>query len=108
MSVQVSIFGSTVTGAAPGWTRETVVSVLGRLELDLSGSSPADGAKLTVVTVLGSNKIVLPAGTRASVSGFSILGARRVDVSRADGPAVSVRVNTFIGSTKITDETQAR
>jgi hypothetical protein len=108
MGVQVSIFGSTVTGAAPGWTRETVVSVLGRLELDLSGSPPADGAKLTVLTVLGSNKIVLPAGTRVSVSGFSIVGARRVDLSQGDGPAVSVAVNALIGSTMITDETQAR
>jgi hypothetical protein len=104
MGVQLSIFGSTVTGAAPGWTRETVVSVLGRLELDLSGSRPADGAKLTVVSVLGSNKIVLPEGARVSVSGFSIVGARRVDVSQGDGPAVSVAVSTLIGSTMITDK----
>ena len=104
MGVQVSILGSTVTGAAPGWTRETVVSVLGSLKLDLSGSPPADGARLTVAALVGSNTIILPAGTRVSVSGLSIFGARRVKVSPGDGPAISVAVYAVFGSTKITDE----
>jgi len=105
MGVQVSIFGSTVTGAAPGWTRETVVSVLGSLNLDLSSSPPADGARLTVAALVGSNRIVLPPGTRVSVSGLSIFGARRVSVSQGDGPAISVAVYALLGSTKITDKT---
>jgi hypothetical protein len=104
MGVQVSIFGSTVTGTAPGWTKETLVSVLGSLKLDLSGSPPADGARLTVVAVWGRNTIVLPPGIRASVSGLSILGARRVNLTPGEGPAVSVAVYTLLGMTTITDD----
>jgi hypothetical protein len=103
MGVQVSIFGSSVTGTAPGWTRETVVSLLGSLKLDLRGSPPADGARLTVVAVVGSNKIILPAGTRVSVSGLTILGSRKVKVAQGEGPAVSVAVYALLGSTGITD-----
>lgn len=104
MGIQVSIFGSSVTGAAPGWTKETVVSVLGSLKLDLSGSPPAEGARLTVVAVVGSNKIILPRGTRASVSGLSIVGSRNVKIAQGEGPAVSVAVYALFGATTIADE----
>ena len=104
MSVQVSIFGSSVTGAAPGWTKETVVSILGSLKLDLSGSPPADGARLTVVSVVGSTRIVVPKGTRVSVSGLSIVGSRKLKVAQGEGPGVSIAVYALLGSTKITDE----
>lgn len=104
MGIQVSIFGSSVTGTAPGWTKETVASVIGSLKLDLSGSPPAEGARLTVVAVVGVNKIILPRGTRVSVSGLSIFGSRKVKITQGDGPAVSVAVYALLGATTITDE----
>jgi predicted membrane protein len=104
MGLQVSIFGSSVTGAAPGWTKETVVSLVGSLKLDLSDSRPAQGARLTVVAVLGSTKVIVPTGTQISVSGLSIVGRRTVKVTPGEGPAVSVAAYSLVGATNITDE----
>ena len=104
MALQVSIFGSSVTGAVPGWTKETAVSLVGRLKLDLSDSRPAQGARLTVVAVLGSTKVIVPTGTQISVSGLSIVGSRTVKVTPGEGPAVSVAAYAPLGPTGITDE----
>jgi predicted membrane protein len=58
----------------PGWTKETVVAILGGGDIDLSSSPPGADARLTAVAILGGVKIILPPGTRVSVSGMALLG----------------------------------
>jgi hypothetical protein len=90
----------------PGWTKETVVAILGGGDIDLSNSPPGPDARLTAVAVLGGVKILVPAGTRVSVSGFALLGGREVKVSQSgDGPDIKMSLWAFLGGVQVEDLT---
>jgi hypothetical protein len=86
----------------PGWTKETVVSILGSGDIDLSSSPPGTDARLTAVAILGGVKVILPPGTRVSVSGMGLLGGRDVNVSQVgEGPQVKMSLWAFLGSVEV-------
>jgi hypothetical protein len=86
----------------PGWTKETVVAILGGADLDLTSSPPVPGARLTAVAILGGVKILVAPGTRVSLSGFGLLGGREVNVSQqGDGPEVNMNLWTFLGGIEV-------
>ena len=90
----------------PDWRKETVVSVLGGNEVDLSESPPASDARLTAVAVLGGVKITLPAGTRVSVSGLGLLGGRDVKVSQqGEGATIKLALWAFLGGIEVVEAT---
>jgi hypothetical protein len=97
--VNVSIFGGLNRRPfPPGWTKETVVAILGGAEIDLSGSPPGPGARLTAVAILGGVDILVAPGTRVSVSGFGMFGGREVKVSQlGEGPEVRMNLWAFLG-----------
>jgi hypothetical protein len=76
----------------PGWSKETLVAVLGGGEVDLSESPPAGVGVLTGVAVLGGIDLRVAAGTRVSMSGFSLFGGRSVNVREGDGPLIRMRL----------------
>jgi hypothetical protein len=91
----------------PGWTRETVVSILGGGDIDLSSSPPGADARLTAVAILGGAKVIVPAGTRVSVSGMALLGGRDVKVSQVgQGPEVKMSLWSFLGGIEVTESEQ--
>jgi hypothetical protein len=101
--VNVAIFGGLNRRPfPPGWTHETMLSILGGAELDLSGSPPGEDALLRAVAILGGVKIMVAPGTRVSVGGFSLLGGRDVKVSQAgEGPAVKMSLWAFLGGVEV-------
>jgi predicted membrane protein len=88
----------------PGWTKETVVAILGGGDIDLSSSPPGADARLTAVAILGGVKIILPPGTRVSVSGMALLGGRDVKVSQVgQGPEVKMSLWTLLGGIEVAE-----
>jgi hypothetical protein len=104
-SVNVAIFGGLNRRPfPPGWTRETVIALLGGGELDLSESPSGPGARLTVVAILGGVRIAVPSGTRVSTGGFALFGGREVRVSQqGDGPQVKLSLWALFGGIKVTE-----
>ncbi len=89
----------------PGWTKETVVSILGGCDLDLSSSLPGSDARLTAVAILGGIDILVPYGTKVSVSGFGLLGGREIKVSqRGDGPEIKMSLWAFLGGIEVKEQ----
>jgi hypothetical protein len=100
--MNLAIFGGFSTPPFPsGWTKQTAVALLGGGELDLGASSPAPGAALTAVAVLGGIEIRVPPGTRVSMSGVSILGGREVKVTPGNGPELRVRAVAILGGVEV-------
>ncbi len=87
---------------APGWTKETLVAVLGGGDVDLSASPPGPDARLTAVAVLGGLDIIVAPGTRVSMSGFGLFGGRSVAVSQTgDGPEIRMSLWAVLGGIEV-------
>jgi hypothetical protein len=89
------------TELSSGWTDETSVSALSQTRIDAT-APPAEGARLTVISVLCKTTVLVPPGSRVELSGGDILGSHAVDVEpRPDGPAVHVQAIPVLGRIKI-------
>lgn len=88
----------------PGWKRETALVALGSGELDISDVPPAEGAKLTVVAIFGSARIVVSPGTKVRMQGFSIFGGRESSVAHGEGPEVNVNAIAIFGGVRIKEK----
>lgn len=85
----------------PGWKKETFVAIFGGGEVDLTDSPPDGEGSLKAVSVLGGMTLIVPAGTRISMSGASILGGRTVNVSEGDGPVIRLRAIAVLGGVEV-------
>jgi hypothetical protein len=100
--MNVAVFGGFGKAPfAPGWRRETAVSLLGGGDLDLAASPPAEDARLTAVAILGGIDVRVPPGSRIALSGLSLLGGREVKVTPGDGPMIEVRAFAILGGISI-------
>lgn len=100
--MDVAILGGRAYRFPPDWQKETIVSVFGGADLD-STAGAGSGARLTAVAVCGSVKLRVPAGSRVSMSGVSLLGGRKVSVAPGDGPEIAVKAVSVFGSVKVSD-----
>jgi hypothetical protein len=99
---EVQVFGGRSHSLPAGWTDETIVSVVGSVDLD--AGQPADGATLTVVAGVGSVNIRVPVGARVTMEGFTLLGGRKsVHASPGDGPRprITIRAYSLVGSVQV-------
>lgn len=102
--MHITLFGkSNASGFPIDWTQETVVSILGGVDLDLVKRPPAPGARLTVLHVLGGTDITIPNGRRLASGGLTILGRREIDVTPATGPDLTITVYNILGRVRITE-----
>jgi hypothetical protein len=101
--MNVAIFGGRRIQLPEGWGNQKLVSILGSVNVD-ARARPAESAKLTIVVVMGGALAHAPQGARVLLSGFTLLGGRRIDVeSRADGPEIRVRAYSVMGGVRVTD-----
>ena len=82
-----------------------VASIVGGTWLDLSEAQlAAPEVTLTIVSLVGGTQIMVPAGIRVEVSGFSLVGGTRVEGGPEPGPgapAVYIRAFSLVGGVKI-------
>ena len=89
------------TDLSTGWGDETSISALSPTRIDATAPA-ADGAKLTVISILCTTTVVVAPGSRITLSGGDILGSHSTDVDpRDDGPAVHIQAIPILGSIKI-------
>jgi predicted membrane protein len=102
--MQVAVFGNSEgAGYVSGWARESAVAVFGSAKLDLTRQDPAPDAELAAVAVFGEVKVVVPAGCRVRVSGFSLFGERRILIQPADGPELRPTAVALFGNVRVTE-----
>ena len=82
-----------------------VASVVGGTRLDLSEAQlAAPEVTLTTVSLVGGTQIMVPAGIRVEVSGFSLVGGTRVEGGPEPGPGaptVYIRAFSLVGGVRI-------
>jgi hypothetical protein len=107
MSLDVAVFSGRKLRLADGWWKQTLVTVFGGADVDGS-AQPQDGARLTIVTILGGARVVVPAGARLKVGGFAFLGGRKVDVhSEPSGPRIRLRAFAVLGGIDVSEAQRA-
>ncbi|MEN0013495.1 MAG: hypothetical protein AAGC46_09015 [Solirubrobacteraceae bacterium] len=88
--------------AAP--ERALKIAVVGGANIDLGTSAfPAAGTTLTTWAIAGGVDVTVPAGTRVTVSGFNLIGRRRIEVAPgdADGPELRIRAFAAVGGVHV-------
>ena len=107
-----SIFGGTeVKGQYKLERKNTFATIAGGQELDLrqadlSGDGPI---KITICTLFGGAKVIVPAGTPVDVGGIVLLGGKKTDVEPAAEPTQShlkIRFNCLAGGLEVTSKTK--
>ena len=89
------------TDLPAGWSDETSISALSPTHIDAT-SSPAEGAKLNVISIMCATTVLVPAGSRITLSGGDVLGGHSVDVEPSDdGPEIRVQAIPVLGRVKI-------
>jgi predicted membrane protein len=82
-----------------------VVSIVGGTSPDLSQAElTAPEVTLTKVSVVGGVRVVVPAGIRVEVSGFSLVGGTRVEGGPEPGPGaptVHIRAFSVVGGVRV-------
>jgi len=98
----VSIFGSRNVTLPHGWSRETVVVVLGGADLDATAPPSGDGV-IRVFSLLGGAKVTVSRQARVAVGGFALFGGRESDIGpgEPDGPAVAVTGASILGGLEV-------
>lgn len=98
----VSIFGGRRATLPHGWSRETVVAILGGADIDATAPPSGDGV-IRVFTLLGGAKVIVSPDARVGLGGFALLGGRTADVGPGapDGPSVSITGVTILGGVEV-------
>jgi hypothetical protein len=100
--MNVAVFGSFGKRMlAPGWTKETAVAFFGSGEFDLTQVEPGGNARFIATAVFGGINIIVDEGTRVTMSGFSLLGRREVEVVAGDGAAIQLHAIAVFGHIKV-------
>ena len=90
--MHLTIFGDREARVAPGWLKETLVTIFGDSTLDAS-AEPAPGASLTVFGLFSEATVRVPPGSRVTDGGVSLFGDRSVAVPSGDGE--EIRINAY-------------
>jgi len=94
-----------VVSTSPAFRGGDATSVLGSLDLDLSGATLAPGARITATVVLGGLNVLVPHGWRVEVTGIPILigwdNTTRRDVIGPDAPLLQINAVTVLGGLEV-------
>ncbi len=91
-----------VTGPlAPGQTAEGW-ALMGKAVVDLRRADLPDGTRVRAGALMGEVEVQVPPGTVVQLSGFTLMGERKVRVAPGDGPVVHVDAYALMGSVNVT------
>lgn len=99
-----SLIGDVTENALPaGWTNESIVLLIGDVKLDLRSRPPGGLGELRIFRLFGDVHVRVPAASRVSIRGATLLGDRNVQVSPGEGPQLELRVFGILGDLEITE-----
>jgi hypothetical protein len=101
-AMYVTFFGDRRGTLPSGWTKETIVALVGDARID--ATAPAGpGATLTFLSLAGDAVVRVPPGSRVSGGGLSVFGDRRIEVSPGDGPEIRIDGFSLFGDVEVSD-----
>ena len=77
-------------------------ALMGRAVVDLRRDDLPRHVQVQVRTLMGEVEVMVPPGSAVHLSGFSLMGERKVAVGAGDGPDVHVDAVAVMGSVKVT------
>lgn len=82
-----------------------VTAILGAVEVDLTGATPAENAEISVTVLMGGCDVIVPEGWKATITGTPILGGwddtTSRDVVGPGSPEIKVRVLAILGGVEV-------
>jgi hypothetical protein len=98
----ISIFGGRRVALPHGWSRETVVAILGGAEIDATAPPSGDGL-IRIFTFLGGAKVLVAREARVAMGGLALLGGGKSDVGpgEPDGPSVALTGASILGGVEV-------
>jgi hypothetical protein len=98
----VTFFGDRRGTLPSGWTKETIVALVGDARID--ATAPAGpGATLTFLGLAGDAVVRVSPGSRVSGGGLSVFGDRKIEVSPGDGPEIRIDGFSLFGDVEVSD-----
>jgi hypothetical protein len=89
--MHIGIIGDRRARLSPGWTRETVVGILG--DSEINASDPGPDARIKVIGLFSDTTIQVPPGLGVKDGGFSLFGDREVRLTGGGGR--EIRIDTY-------------
>jgi hypothetical protein len=77
-------------------------AVMGKAVLDLRREDLPSGTRVRVRSVMGEVEVQVPIGSTVHLSGMTLMGERKVEVSPGAGPQLHVDAYAVMGSVKVT------
>jgi hypothetical protein len=100
--VHFAIFGGPSVTLPHGWSRETVVVILGGAEIDAAAPPSGDGV-IRIVTLFGGAEVRVSREARVAVGGFTLFGGRESNVGpgEPEGPSITVTGVSIFGGIEV-------
>lgn len=108
----VSIFGGSKIGQRPWRPGKNVWSLafFGGCDMDFRQAELDEGiTKITVISILGGHKIIVPQDLSVSLSGFSLLGGREMKrsqakvITQASAKTLQINAISILGGVEVTE-----
>jgi hypothetical protein len=98
----VTVFGDRRGTLPAGWTKETIVALVGDARIDATAPS-GPGATLTFLGLAGDAVVRVRPGSRVTGGGLSVFGDRKIEVSPGDGPEIRIDGFSLFGDVEVSD-----
>lgn len=89
-----------------GWHDEDVITVFSNVTVDLVNVAPAEDAVLSVLVIFGNATVIVPAGAKIAVGGFSMFGGRSLAITPASaGARTQLTLSSVFGNIRVVEGT---
>lgn len=106
--MHLAIFGDSTKSDFPeAWADQSALVLFANARIDLTRHQIDSAARLSVFSIFGAAKIIVPAGTRVVTGGAAIFGSASVRGKSTVGPEVHVRYLALFGSVEIVEAKSA-
>ena len=99
--------GTEFAAVSGGFDAASAVTIFGGLDLDLTGATPVpEGARLSLLTVLGGVRLALPSGWRVVMRDRIVAGEHDADIPDPtsmpeDAPSLTIDARTYFGGVQV-------
>jgi len=102
--MHLAIFGDSTASDFPHeWSEQSALILFGNGRFDLTKRPMDSSARLTIFSIFGAAKVVVPPGTRVVTGGVAIFGAANVRADAQVGPEIHIRYLALFGSVEVVE-----
>ena len=102
--MHLTIFSDATKSDFPDeWAEQSALVLFGNGKFDLTRQPIDSFARLSIFSIFGAAKVVVPAGTRVVTGGVAIFGAATVRSEATVGPEVRIRYLALFGTVEVVE-----